>query len=136
MTRPISLTGRTRSFRMTTEFEVPARIKTESADIVDLYIPIHEVSDEKELKDIAIKMIRPSGALGVAELNPQKITVTIQGPRRVLQNLQADKMHAYADLSELDYGEHEVDIAWVFPVGVTLKEDKKIQVKAIIRRKV
>ena len=76
----------------------------------------------------------PSGALGIAELTPQKISVTIQGPRRVLQNLIADKMHAYADLSGLDYGEHVVDVSWVFPSGITLKDDKRVQVNAIIRR--
>ena len=134
LTRPISLTGRTRSFRVSTEFQLPATMSSQSAESVDLFIPIHEVSEEKELKNVVLKMIRPSGALGIAELTPQKISVTIQGPRRVLQNLSADKMHAYADLSGLDYGEHAVDISWVFPPGVTLKDDKRMQVNAVIRR--
>lgn len=134
LTRPISLTGRTRSFRISTEFELSPSVNAQSAAMVDLYIPIHEVSEEKQLKDVVVKMIRPSGALGIAELNPQKISVTIQGPRRVLQNLEADKMHAYADLSGLDYGEHNVDVSWVFPPGISLKDDKHFQVNAVIRR--
>lgn len=134
LTRPINLTGRTRSFRLSADFQLPANVTAESALGGDFYIPIHEVSEEKELKDVVVKMVRPSGALGIAELTPQRVTVTIQGPRRVLQNLQAEKMHAYADLSDLDYGEHMVDLSWVFPVGVTLKDDKKVQIKAVIRR--
>ena len=109
-------------------------MKTKSAAMVDLFIPIHEVSEEKELKDVTVKMIRPSGALGIAELNPQKVSVVIQGPRRVLQNLSAEKMHAYADLSGLDYGEHEVEVSWIFPPGIVLKDEKRVQVNAVIRR--
>ncbi len=135
LTRLISLTGRTRSFRVNTEFELPATVTVQSASMVDLFIPIHEVSEEKELQNVTVKMVRPSGALGIAELNPTKISVTIQGPRRVLQNLVPEKMHAYADLSGLDYGEHVVDVAWVFPPGVVLKDDKRVQVNAVIRRK-
>jgi len=134
LTRPISLTGRTRSFRVSTDFQLPVNVVAESAASGDLFIPIHEVSEEKVLKNIVVKMVRPSGALGLAELNPQKITVTLVGPRRVLQNLSPEKMRAYADLSELDYGEHAVDVSWVFPVGVTLKDDEKIQVNAVILR--
>lgn len=136
LTRPINLTGRTRSFRVSTALQFPETLSSQSASMVDLYIPIHEVSEEKELTEIPVKMIRPSGALGVAELNPQKISVVIQGPRRILKNLSAEKMHAYADLSGLDYGEHVVNVSWVFPPGVALKEEKRMQVNATIRRKV
>ncbi len=134
LTRPVSLTGRTRSFRMTSDFQLPESVTPLSSDNADLYVAIHEVSQEKELSDIQVKMIRPSGALGLAELSPQKVTIQIQGPPRVLQNLTSDKMHAYADLSGLDYGDHEVAVSWVFPPGVSLKDDKKIKVTASIRR--
>lgn len=136
MTSPLSLTGRTRSFRLTSDFSLPPHASVLDVDSVDVYVPIHEVSEEKELTDVPIKMVRPSGALGVAELNPKKVTVKVQGPRRVLQNLDASQIIAYADLSELDYGDHQVDVFWVFPQGVSLKEDSRVQVQAILKRAV
>lgn len=135
-TKPISLTGRTRSFRLTTDFDLPPHVAVLDVEAVDVYVPIHEVSEEKDLTDVAIKMVRPSGALGIAELNPQKVSVRIQGPSRVLQNLEASQIHAYADLSGLDYGEHQADVFWVLPQGVSLKEDKRVQVQVILRREV
>ncbi|HCM42035.1 MAG TPA: hypothetical protein DIS66_01790 [Candidatus Omnitrophica bacterium] len=134
MTKPISLTGRTRSFRLTTDFDLPTHAVVLDVDAVDVYVPIHEVSDEKELVDVPIKMVRPSGSLGIAELNPQKISIKVQGPSRVLQNLEASQIHAYADLTGLDYGEHLADVFWVFPQGVSLKEEKRVQIQAILRR--
>ena len=136
LTKPINLTGRTRSFRITTSFELPETVQSQSSSMVDVYVPVNEVSEDKELVDVPIKMVRSSGALGVAEVTPQKMSVVIQGPRRILQNLVPEKMHAYADLSSLDYGEQVVDVLWVFPPGVTLKDVKRIQVNAVIRRKV
>lgn len=136
LTQPISLTGRTKSFRVNAEFQLPATVIAPAASAVDLDIPIQEVSEEKELSDVVIKMVRLSGALGIAELNPQKISIVLQGPRRVLQNLVPEKMHAYADLSSLDYGEHVVDVSWVFPPGISIKDDKRFKVNVAIRRKV
>lgn len=132
-TAPIDLTGRTRTFRMITGFDLDGPVKPTSAKSVSVNVPIHEVSEEKKLENVVVKMIRSSGALGLAELSPQKITVSIQGPQRVLQNLTAEKMHAYADISGLDYGEHVIDVTWVLPPGVTFKDDKKMQVTAVIR---
>lgn len=136
LTNPISLTGRTRSFRLNTDFSLPPHVAVLDMQAVDVYVPIHEASEEKELVDVPIKMVRPSGSLGIAELDPQKISVRVQGPSRVIQNLEASQIHAYSDLTGLDYGEHLVDVFWVFPQGVSLKEDKRVQTQAILRREV
>lgn len=134
LTKPISLTGRTRSFRVSTGFSLPKHVSVQAIESVDVFVPIHEVSEEKELADVPIRMVRPSGALGLAELIPQKTSVVVQGPRRVLQNLESSQIRAYADLSGLDYGEHFVDVFWVFPQGVSLKEEKRVQVQVVIQR--
>lgn len=131
-TEKVDLVGRIRSFRRTLNLEIPANIKILSEDVVDLYVPIQEAYDEKEFKDIPVKVLLPAGKQE-AEFKPEKVVVTLKGPRKEFEGLGPDKITAYVDASNLQEGEHNVEAQVILPEGLSLKADK-ISVKILIKK--
>ncbi len=131
-TEKVDLVGRIRPFRRTLNLEIPANIKILSEDVVDLYVPIQEAYDEKEFKDIPVKVLLPAGKQE-AEFKPEKVVVTLKGPRKEFEGLGPDKITAYVDASNLQEGEHNVEAQVILPEGLSLKADK-ISVKILIKK--
>lgn len=132
-TAPIDLVGRIRSFYRTVEVKLPPGVKSMSESLVNVYIPIREEFGEKELKDVPVRILRSSAASGVADLNPDKVTLVLKGSKLSLEKLTPETFLAYVDLADLKKGDYDLELQVVLPENVSLKDKEPIKIKAAIR---
>ena len=132
-TEPIDLVGRIRSFYRTVEVKLPPGVKSMSESLVNVYIPIREEFGEKEFKDVPVRILRSPSASGVADLNPDKVTLVLKGSKLYLEKLVPETLLAYVDLADLKKGDYELPLQVVLPENVSLKDKEPIKVKAAIR---
>ena len=133
-TEPIDLVGRVRPVRRTVKLTIPPNLKPLGEPLVDIYIPISEEFDEKAFKDIPVRVLKPSEREMKLELNPKMISFTLKGSRRELEKLVPEKLLAYADISSLQPGEHEIPVNLILPENVSVKDNAPLTVKAIIKK--
>ncbi len=132
-TDPINLVGRIRSFNRTTRIQLPKNVKPVSGSLVDIYIPIREEFDEKEFKDVPVRILKgPETNGNGAELDPEKVSFVLKGSKRVLEKLQPETLLAYVDISGLKKGDHELPLQVVLPEALSLKEKQPIMIKVVI----
>lgn len=132
-TEPIDLVGRIRSFHRTVQVKLPANVKPLSEALVDVYIPIREEFDEKEFKDVPVRILKGAESYGVVELDPEKVSLVLKGSKRTLEKLEPAKLLAYVDLSTLKKGDYSLPLQVVLPETLSLKEKQPIMIKVAIR---
>ncbi|MFA7254641.1 MAG: hypothetical protein WC133_00885 [Candidatus Omnitrophota bacterium] len=132
-TAPIDLVGRIRSFYRTVEVKLPPGVKPMSESLVNVYIPIREEFGEKELKDVPVRILRSPAASGVADLNPDKVTLVLKGSKLSLEKLTPETLLAYVDLADLKKGDYDLELQVVLPEAVSLKDKEPIKIKTAIR---
>lgn len=132
-TAPIDLVGRIRSFYRTVEVKLPPGVKPLSESLVNVYIPIREEFGEKELKDVPVRILRSPAASGVADLNPDKVTLVLKGSKLYLEKLTPETLLAYVDLGDLKKGDYDLPLQVVLPESVSLKDKEPVKIKAAIR---
>ncbi|HNX68084.1 MAG TPA: CdaR family protein [Candidatus Omnitrophota bacterium] len=132
-TEPIDLVGRIRSFHRTVQVRLPATVRAMSESLVDVYIPIREEFDEKEFKDISVRVLKGSEANGIVELEPSKVSLVLKGSKRALEQLAPETLLAYVDLANLEKGDHEIPLQVVLPEALALKDKQPITIKVAIR---
>ncbi|MDD5226889.1 MAG: hypothetical protein PHV97_06900 [Candidatus Omnitrophica bacterium] len=132
-TEPIDLVGRIRSFYRTIEVKLPPGVKPMSESLVNVYIPIREEFGEKEFKDVPVRILRSPAASGVADLNPDKVTLVLKGSKLSLEKLAPETLLAYVDLADLKKGDYDLLLQVVLPENVSLKDKEPIKIKTAIR---
>lgn len=131
-TEPIDLVGRIRSFNRTVRVKLPATVKPLSEALVDVLIPLREEFNEKEFKDVTVRVLNLPEANHVFEVTPDKVSFTLKGSKRLLEKLSPEGLLAYVDLSGLKKGEHELPLQIVLPEEVSLKDKQPIAIKTVI----
>jgi len=131
----IDLVGRIRSFRRTIPLDLPPNVKPLSEALIDVYISIREELEEKSFQDVPIKILSSSEGNHRITTDPSVVSFVLKGSVRQLERLLPENLLAYADISELEIGEHQVPVKLVLPEDVGLKEDKPVIVKVTIERK-
>lgn len=130
----ISLVGRTRSFRQTITLQMPPNVRLSGGEaLVDLYVPIIEESDEKQMGDVAVKIVKNSGENQKIEIHPPKISFTLRGSKKQLEKIEAANLFAYVDVSPFSPGEYDAPVEFFLPDGVAIKGDP-IKVKVSIKK--
>lgn len=69
-----------------------------------------------------------------ATLEKDKTSVTVSGSESVINNLKAEELACYVDLSNLTEGEHEVPVKVNFPAGVSKIDQSITSVKVTIKK--
>ena len=133
-TEKIDLVGRVRSFRRTVELALPQNLKPLSEALIDVYIPIREESEEREFKDIPVKVLDNSTEPRRITTEPSQVTFVLKGTKTQIAQMKPETLLIYADVSALGDGDHEVPLQMVLPDGVGPKDEKPLTVKALIRK--
>ena len=133
-TEKIDLVGRVRSLRRTVTLDLPENLKLLSEPYIDVYVPIYEASDEKNMENIPVKLVTGASGNRKAELQPAKVSLVLRSSQKRFESLKPEDILALADVSALPQGEHTVPVKVVLPEGVMLKEDKPLTVKVILKK--
>ncbi len=131
-TEPIDLVGRIRSFNRTVRVKLPATVKPLSEALVDVLIPLREEFNEKEFKDVAVRVLNMPDVSNIFEVTPEKVSFTLKGSKRLLEKLSSETLLAYVDLSGLKKGEHDLPLNIVLPEEVSLKDKQPLVIKIVI----
>lgn len=93
------------------ELERPVGIKSLSISNVTVSVSLGEVSNKK-IDNIGIQYRNLGDGYTVqgTNVNDANVTVTLKGVKTVIDNITADNITAYIDLSGLGEGEYEVDV--------------------------
>lgn len=127
-TKPIDITGLTGEVTKTVELEVPDMITVFPSAMVKVKILIKEKIVEREVKDLPVT---PVGASTPPKLEPDKVSVVLRGPERLLGPFSELKIKAEVDLSHLKAGRHLVPIRLQLPPEIKILElrPKRITVR-------
>lgn len=131
-TEPIDLIGRIRSFNRTVRVKLPPTVKPMSESLVDVLIPIREEFDEKEFKDVVVRVLNVPDGNQAYEINPEKVTVVLKGSKRLLEKFSSENLLAYVDPSGLKKGEYELPLNIILPEEVSLKDKKPLIIKTSV----
>lgn len=134
-TKPVDLVGRIRSFRRTIELNLPSTVKPLSEALIDVFIPIKEEFDEKEFKDVEVKVLKKPDEDRNIEVNPSLISFILKGSRRQLEKFGKDNILAYLDVAALPTGVHRVPVQFILPEDVALKEGTDATVEVTIKKR-
>lgn len=93
------------------ELEKPVGVKSLSLNNVTVDVSLGEVANRK-IEDIGIeyKNLGENYAVQGTDETATKVTVSLKGVSDIINNITADDVKAYIDLSGLEEGEHEVDV--------------------------
>ncbi|MBU9888886.1 MAG: hypothetical protein KTQ49_03325 [Candidatus Omnitrophica bacterium] len=133
LTEPIDLVGRIRSFNRTVRVKLPPSVTPLSEALVDVLIPLREEFNDKEFRDVPVRVLNLPELNRDVELLPEKITFILKGSKRLLEKLSPEGLLAYVDLSGLKKGEYELPLQVVLPEEVSMKNEQPILVKVVIR---
>ncbi len=133
-TEKIDLVGRVRSLRRTVTMDLPENLKLLSEPYIDIYVPINEASDEKNMDNIPVKLVTGTSASRKAEVQPPAVSLVLRSSPKRFEALKPQDILAFVDISSLPQGEHALPVKVVLPEGVTLKEDKPVTVKVIVKK--
>lgn len=127
-TEKIDLVGRIRSFRRTLQLALPEGLHALSESAVEVFVPLKEEFSEKQFDNIPVKVLKSADRSIAIEISPSVVSFSLKGSRQQLEKLLPEDILAYADVTTLDRGTHEVAVKLVLPGDVSLKEDLKVQV--------
>ena len=133
-TEKIDLVGRIRSFRRTLSVQLPSNVKALTETLIDAYIPIRDEFEEKEFKDIAVKVLRSAENEGTVEVKPDRVSFFLKGSKRQFEKLLPETILCYIDASLLDSGVHKVPVNVLLPEEVNLRDGPPV-VEVTIKRK-
>jgi YbbR domain-containing protein len=133
-TEKIDLVGRIRSFRRSLGLELPSNLKNLSETLIDIYVPVHEESDERRFDKIPVKILGAPGRSEKVEVTPAEISIDLKGSKKQFEKIATDKILTYVDVASLGPGEHVVPVKLVLPEDISLKEDKPLMVKVSIKK--
>ncbi|MDP2871867.1 MAG: CdaR family protein [Bacillota bacterium] len=130
-THPIDIEGATGTVERDVLLLVPEGVDKVEPVLVHVTVPVTEVTEERELGEVPIKMTDLGPNLR-ARLEPQFVALTVSGPRSALAALDVSEIEVRASLAGLAAGTHQVRLTIVLPQELTLKSSAPVEVKAVL----
>lgn len=120
-TTPIVLTDRTSDFEVTVAIEFPDDVTPvmNGEDRVTVSVGIEELTTVRQFDEIPVDIIGVGSDLN-ATITPDVISVVLNGPISLLDEITVDDMQAVADLNGLAVGNYEVSPSIVVDQGELL----------------
>jgi len=103
-----------------------------SESLVDVYIPIREEFDEKEFRDVPVRVLRVPESNGVITIEPERVNFFLKGSKRYLEGLNSEDILAFVDLGTMKKGDYDLPLQIVLPENVSLKDKEPIMIKTRI----
>lgn len=130
-THPIDIDGATGNVARDVLLLVPEGVDKVEPVLVHVFVPISELTEEREFTGVAIKphLIAPDLR---ASFEPETVTVVVYGPYSATSLLGVSQVEVKANLAGLAAGIHQVRLSVNLPEKVMLKSVMPVEVKAVL----
>ncbi len=130
-TNPIDISGKDSSFDTEISFALPDGVSLYSEQKYTAHVQIESVAGRTfTYTNIQIHNLKPNHICTFN--NFSELSVTIIGQENVLDKISEDDIAAYIDLTDLGEGEHEVNIQYTLPNGVTVSSTSQNKISVNI----
>lgn len=106
---PVDVTGKSESFTVDIKISKPPELVYLSTDSVTLYVEITPIINARAFENVKLT-ITDQGAKRNIACDIKSVSVTLTGPATILGAIKQSALTAYADVSELSGGTHEVPV--------------------------
>jgi len=106
----IDIDNLTESTQYKVELTKPTGVKYMSVTTATIDITLSDDISNLDIEGVGISHTNLSSGLGVTPIDVDSIIVKVKGVSSIVQDITADDITAYVDLSGLTVGEHEVDV--------------------------
>lgn len=122
-TNPIDVVGRVRPFRVRVRLAASLHYEIESKEDIDVMIPIKPQGHEKIFENIPVHVMNTTINNFAVSIFPSTVTVTLKGPKNILEKLDKKNLLAYVNVSALSRGGYQLPLMLSVPSDVTLVGD-------------
>jgi YbbR domain-containing protein len=131
-TAPIDITGITENYSTQVALVPPEEANLLYQPVVKVLVQIEAMTITKNFADIPITVVNLAEEKKVT-LKPEKVQLTIKGPREVVATLEKSDIKAFVDVAELELGTHNLEIKVEMPktLQILKVEPSMVEVKII-----
>ena len=123
LTEPIDVLGRTKSFRKKVNIRQYVDIRPQTDIEIEVFIPITEQFASKEFTDVPVHILGSPFEMILAEVDPAVLNVKVTGPTRILDELDAEDLLFYVDVTGLKRGDHEIPYGYRLPMEISIQSE-------------
>jgi len=118
-TRPIDLTGRTKSFTQKIDVE-PILDKYGPAEPVEISVTLKEQTEQKLFEKIPLGILQSPSRKYAVGVTPATVVVSIAGPADTVSKTDAKNIKCYIDVQDLAVGDYELPVLTAIPKNVAV----------------
>jgi YbbR domain-containing protein len=126
-TEPVDLRGADQAFQRNILLERLDQSLTYVPDVVQVSVTLDESIAVRDFPKVVVAV-----PVGVAQLTPANVDLTIRGPQRLLHNLTLPAETAHVDVTNLPPGTHMVPVQVTLPEGLKLVSQSPERVRVRI----
>ena len=104
-TVPLSAEGLRQPYSRSVRLELDPLVRLERGALIELMLDVREVRERKELAGVRL-VRRPDGV--DARIRPEAVSILVEGPKSLMEELSADEFEAELHLDGLASGRHQV----------------------------
>ena len=133
-TAPIDITGITENYSTQVAIVPPEGANLLYEPVVKVLVQIEAVAVTKVIEDVPVSVVNlVEGKQAV--LTPDKVSLTIKGPREQIAAISKIAVKAYVDVAELESGTHKLEVKADIPDGLQLIKIEPSMVEVSINEK-
>lgn len=133
-TKPIDIRGRSNSFDTKAALEPVGSFSPPSLEPVEVIVVIKPELRGSKFKDISIAVLKDKRQTEQININPDRVTLYLKGPKTIMDGLAAVDAKAYVDVSGLVPGSYELPLQCKLPSGVILERAEPETIKVTLGR--
>lgn len=119
LTEPIDVVGRSRAFRKKARLALEPVLSPVDHEWIDIFVPFKEELKTEHFKKVPLRILTDPKAAYHWRIEPQKVDLSLSGPREVLETFHKDHLLAYVDASDFQEGKYTVPVQLELPPHVS-----------------
>jgi YbbR domain-containing protein len=116
-TEPLDLNGASAPLQRPVALVRGEHLLSVTPERVMAQVGIQAIRTTRDLKRVTVDVRNADHPF---QLRPSRVTLTVRGPERAVQNLELDPGSVYVDAAQLGIGEHAVEPVVVLPPGIEI----------------
>ncbi len=129
-TMPIYVNGRSNSFDTKAALQPVGSYSPSPLEPVEVIVVIKPELQGSKLEDISIAVLKDKRQTEQININPDRVTLFLKGPKILMDGLAAADVKAYVDVIGLAPGSYELPLQCKLPSGVILERAEPETIKA------
>lgn len=117
VTQPIDITGLEQNMVIQVGLSTPEGISLLYEPSVKVLIQVEEAPVNKLFEEVTVQVQNKKEGQSVV-IKPEKVKLTLQGPRREISALKPERIRALVDLKDLGTGTHELELKVDIPINI------------------